>query len=153
MDVVVLEDVLAGFEVLGFDGLLGGLDAAGDHAALDGDAFLHAEALEEGGDPLAGEDAHEVVFEREIEAGGTGVALTASAAAELVIDAAALVPFGAEDVKTTGGDDGVVLGFCGSLVRGDGGVPVGLGGFELLPGVVEAEHAGASDRLDGALGR
>ena len=31
-DVVVLEDVFAGLEVLRFDGLLRGLDAAGDHA-------------------------------------------------------------------------------------------------------------------------
>ena len=61
-DVVVLEDVLAGLEVLRLDGLLGGFDAAGDHAALDGDAFFHAEALAQGGDPLAGEDAHEVIF-------------------------------------------------------------------------------------------
>ena len=44
--------------------------------------------LEQGGDPLAGEDAHEVVFEGEEEAGGAGVALTAGAAAKLVVDAA-----------------------------------------------------------------
>ncbi len=104
-DVVVLEDVLAGLEVLRFDGLLRGFDAAGDHAALDGHAFFHAEALEQGGDPLAGEDAHEVVFEREIEAGGAGVALAAGAAAELVVDAAGLVAFGAEDVQAAGCDD------------------------------------------------
>ncbi len=41
-----------------------------------GNALFHAEALEEGGDPLAGEDAHEVVFEGEEEARGAGVALT-----------------------------------------------------------------------------
>ncbi len=35
---------------------------------------------------------------------------------------------------------------------GDGGVPGGLGGFELLAGVVEADHAGAGDGLDGAFG-
>ena len=45
-DVVVLEDVLAGFEVLGFDGFLRRLDAAGDHAAFDGYALFHAEGLE-----------------------------------------------------------------------------------------------------------
>ena len=87
-DVVVFEDVFAGLEVLGFDGFLRGFDAAGDHAGFDGDALFHAEALEERGDPLAGEDAHEVVFEREEEARGAGIALTAGAAAELVVDAA-----------------------------------------------------------------
>ena len=80
-DVVVLEDVFAGFEVLRFDCFLRGLDAAGDHAGFDGDALFHAETLEERGDPLASEDAHEVVFEGEEEARGAGVALTAGAAA------------------------------------------------------------------------
>ena len=87
-DVVVFEDVFAGLEVLAFDGFLCALDTLGHHAAFDGDAFLHAEALEESGDPFTGEDAHEVVFEGEEEAGGAGVALTAGAAAELIVDAA-----------------------------------------------------------------
>jgi len=87
-DVVVLEDVFAGLEVLRLYGFLGGLDALGDHARLDGDAFFHAEGLQEGGDPLAGEDAHEIVFERKEEARGAGVTLTAGAATELVVDAA-----------------------------------------------------------------
>ncbi len=112
-DVVVLEHVLAGLEVLRLDGLLRGLDALGDHAALDGHALFHAEALQQGGDPLAGEDAHEVVFEREEEARGAGIALTSGAAAKLVVDAAGLVAFGAEDVEAAGGDDGIVL-----LLRG-----------------------------------
>ena len=119
---------------------------------LDGDAFFHAEALEEGGDPLAGEDAHEVVFEREEEAGGAGVALTAGASAELIVDAAGLVALGAEDVEAAGFDDGFVFGFGGGFVSGDGGVPGGLRGFELLTGVVEADHAGAGDGRDGAFG-
>ena len=45
-DVVVLEEVLAGFEVLRFDLLLCLFDAAGDHLRLDGDALFHTEALE-----------------------------------------------------------------------------------------------------------
>ena len=151
-DVVVLEDVLAGLEVLGFDGLLRGLDAAGDHAGLRSDAFLHAETLEKAGDPLAGEDAHQVVFEREIEAAGAGVALPSGAAAQLVVDAAGLMPLCAEDVEAAGGDDGVVLGLGGSFVGGYGGVPGLVGGLELLAVVVEAEHAGAGDGLDRALG-
>ncbi len=43
-DLVVFEQVLAAVEVPFLDLLLGGLDAARDHAALDGLAFLHAEA-------------------------------------------------------------------------------------------------------------
>ena len=149
-DVVVLEDVFAGLEVLGFDGLLGGLDAAGDHAGFDGDALFHAEALEESGDPLAGEDAHEVVFEREVEARGSGVALTAGASAKLVVDAARLVTLGAEDVQASGADDCVVLSLGCSFVRGYCGIPGGLRGFELLRLIVEAEHARRRDGRDGS---
>ncbi len=99
---------------------------------FDGHALFHAEALEQGGDPLAGEDAHEVVFEREVEARGAGVALTAGAAAKLVVDAAGLVALGAEDVEAAGVDDGVVL----DLARRRRGLrrlrPMPLRGFELL---------------------
>ena len=151
-DVVVFEDVLAGLEVLGLDGFLRRLDAAGDHAGFDGDTLFHAEGLEEAGDPLAGEDSHEVVFEGEEEAGGAGVSLTAGAAAELVVDAAGLVAFGAEDVEATGFDDGVMLGFGGGGVGFDGVVPVLLRDFELLRLVVEADEACESDGGDGAFG-
>ena len=40
-------------------------------------------------DPLAGEEAHQVVLQRQVEAGRAGVALPAGAAAELVVDAPA----------------------------------------------------------------
>ena len=85
---VVLEHMFPRLEVLRLDCLLRGLDAAGDHAGLNGHALFHAEALEQGGDPLARKDAHEVVLEREVEARGSGVALAAGASAKLVVDAA-----------------------------------------------------------------
>ena len=50
----------------------------------------------------AAEDAHEIVFERQEELGGAGVALTAGAAAQLIVDAAALMPLGADDVEAAG---------------------------------------------------
>ena len=96
-DVVVLEQVFTGFEVLRFHGLLRGLDAAGDQPRFDRNAFFHAKALEQRANPFLGEDAHQVVFEREIEARGTGVALAAGASTKLIIDAARLVSFGAEN--------------------------------------------------------
>ena len=43
--VVVFENMFAGFEVLGFDGLLGSFDSPGDQARLDGNAFFHAQPL------------------------------------------------------------------------------------------------------------
>ena len=47
------------------------------------------------GDAVGPEDAHQVVFERQIEARRAGVALAAGAAAQLVVDAARLVALGA----------------------------------------------------------
>ena len=97
--VVVLEEVLADGEVLRLDLLLGALDGARHHAVLDRNAFFHAQTLHQAGDPLGPEDAHQVVFERQIEARGPGIALPAGAAAQLVVDAARLVALGAEDVQ------------------------------------------------------
>ena len=80
------------------------------HAVLDRHAFFHAEALHQPGDAVRAEDAHQVVFEREIEPRGAGIALTAGAAAQLVVDAARLVPLGADDVQAAEPDDFLVLG-------------------------------------------
>ncbi len=107
---VVFEQVLADFEVALFDFLLSAFDAAGDHAAFDRLAFLHAEAGEQVLDPLAGEDPHQVVFEREVEAAAAGIALPAATAAELQVDAAGFVPLGADDVQAAELFDFLALG-------------------------------------------
>ena len=60
-------------------------------------ALLEAEPLQHPAHPVRAEDAHQVVFEREEEAERAGVALPAGAAAQLVVDAPALVPLGADD--------------------------------------------------------
>ena len=108
--VVVLEQVLADGEVLRLDLLLRALDGACDHAVLDRHALFHAEPLHQARDAVRPEDAHQVVFERQVEARRAGVALAAGAAAQLVVDAPRLVPLGAEDVQAAERDDLVVLG-------------------------------------------
>ena len=80
-----------------------------EHAALDDLAFLHAGH----GQPALrairiAEDAHEVVFHRQIEAAGARIALAARTAAQLVVDAARFMALGADDVQATGGDHLVV---------------------------------------------
>src|SRR6266851_1748610 len=110
--VVVFEQVLAGVEVLGFDGFLRVFDAAGDELGLDGHAFSHAQAVHEGLDALATEDAHEIVFEREKEARRAGITLAAGASTQLIVDAAGFVALGAENVQAAEGDDFIVLGFA-----------------------------------------
>ena len=66
--VVVFEEVLADGEVLRLDLLLRAGDGVGHHLVLDRHAFFHAEALHQPGDAIGAEDAHQVVFEREVEA-------------------------------------------------------------------------------------
>ena len=97
--VVVLEDVLAHDEVLLLDLLLRALDLAREELRLHRLVVRDLEALHDPVDPLAGEQAHEIVLAREVEARLAGVALAARAAAELVVDAPRLVALGAEHVE------------------------------------------------------
>ena len=128
-DLVVLEQVLAGLEVLLLDLLLRLLDLPGDHPALDRLPVLHAEARQESGHPLAAVDAHQVVLQRQEEPGGAGVALPAGPAAELVVDAPAVVPLGADDVQPAHADDlpALLLHLLGALDLLDGALPDVLG--------------------------
>ena len=87
-DVVVLEQVLADVEVAAFDLALRVLDALRHPRVLDGLVVRHAHLLHQRLDAVAGEDAHQVVLEREVEGARARVALTACTAAELVVDAA-----------------------------------------------------------------
>ena len=107
-DVVVLDDVLAVDEVELLDLLLRALDAARQHLGLDRLAVGRAEArVEDLVDPLAGEQADDLVLRREEEARLAGVALAAGAAAQLVVDPARLVPLGAEHVEAAPVGDAV----------------------------------------------
>ena len=93
-------------EVLLLDLPLGLLDLLGEDAGLD--RLLVAlvvddlEAVEDLVDPVAGEQADEVVLGGEEEARLAGVALAAGAAAQLVVDAARLVALGADDEQAAG---------------------------------------------------
>src|SRR5918995_295066 len=100
--VVVLEDVLAHHEVLLFDLLLRVLDLLGEDRRLHRLVVGHLEPLHDVLDPVAREQAHELVLAGEGEARLAGVALAARAAAKLVVDAARLVALGAEHVEAAG---------------------------------------------------
>ena len=106
---VVLEDVLADLEVAVLDGALRALDRLRDHLRLErhvvGERLAHHPVHRAGR-----EQAHELVFERQVEAALAGVALAAGAAAQLVVDAAALVALGAEHVEAAELADLVALG-------------------------------------------
>ena len=51
------------------------------------------------GNAVGGEDAHQVVFERNVEARRSGIALASGTSAKLVVDAPRFVAFGADDVQ------------------------------------------------------
>ena len=100
--VVEFQQVLADLEVARLDLLLRLLQRLVDPGMDDRLALLEAELAQHAVHALGAEDAHQVVFERQEELGGAGVALAAGAAAQLVVDAPALVALGADDVEAAG---------------------------------------------------
>ena len=100
--IVILQQLLANIEVAPFHLALRLLDGIGHHAVLDRLALLHTESLHEALDPVRRENAHEVVFQRQVEPGKTGVALPTRAAAQLVVDTARFVALGTEDMQPAG---------------------------------------------------
>ncbi len=79
--VVVFQRVLADGEVLGLDFLLGSFDGFGDHAVGDDFPFFHTEAIHDAAEPIAAEQAHEIILQRQEEDRGAGVPLTAGPSA------------------------------------------------------------------------
>ena len=102
--IVEFEQVLADVEVARFDLLLGLFQRLVDPRMDDRLVLLEAQLLQHRIHALGTEDAHEVVIEREIEQRAAGIALAAGAAAQLVVDAPALVALGADDEQAAGSD-------------------------------------------------
>src|SRR5262249_33481599 len=100
-----LEDVLARDEVLLLDLLLSAFDLVGEDLRLHGLILGDLEALHDALDPVAGEQAHQIVLAGEVEARLPGIALTPGAAAQLVVDPARLVALRAEHVQAAEIDD------------------------------------------------
>ena len=100
--VVVLQQVLADVEVARLDLALRLLQRLVDPGVDDRLALLHPEPAEHRVEPVGAEDPHQVVLEAEVEVGAARVALAAGAAAELVVDAPALVALGGEHVEAAG---------------------------------------------------
>ena len=116
-DVVVLQDVLTDLEVAGLHLMLGRRNRTRHHAVFQRhvlrvgtrshDALRHARV----------EQAHQVVFHRQVEAGLARVALTAGASAQLVVDTTRLVALRTEHVQAAQLAYLLTLGFDG-LFRG-----------------------------------
>ncbi len=104
-DVVVLQQLLADIEVAALDLALRRFDRARDDAGLDRFALGHLQAVHDRAHAVAGEDAQQLVVQRQIEARRTRVALAAGAAAQLVVDPARFVALGADDMQAARGLD------------------------------------------------
>ena len=104
-DVVVFEEALADAEVVFLDLLLRALDRLSDHAMLDHIALDVAQSVHHFRHPVRGEEAHQIVLERHVELRRTRIPLAASTSAQLAVDAAAVVAFGADDGQTASGLD------------------------------------------------
>src|SRR5258708_18659979 len=89
---------LAGVGMHCFDLVLGGGDRTGHPGMLGG---LDLEAVHQPSNTICRrtEDLHQVVFERDEEPARARVALTAGAAAQLIVDPPTFVPLGADDVQ------------------------------------------------------
>ena len=102
--IVKLENVLADVEIARLDLLLRLLERFVDPRVDDRFVLLEAEALEHRVHALRSENAHEIVLQRQEELRPARIPLAARSAAQLVIDAAAFVPLGADDVEPAGVD-------------------------------------------------
>ena len=89
--VVVLEQVLADIEVGALDARLRAFHQPADHADFHRHGVVNLHALHQALGLLAAKAAHQLIFQREVEARGAGVALAGGAAAQLVINAPGLV--------------------------------------------------------------
>ena len=63
-------------------------------------ALGHLEANHDGVEPIPGEDLHQRIVERQVEARRAWIALAAGSSAQLIVDAPGFVALGPDDVQT-----------------------------------------------------
>ena len=97
----------------------------------DGLAFLQPQFLQHRVHALGAEDAHQIVFEGQIEQRAAGIALAPGAAAQLVVNAAAFMALGADDEQPAGSDNLLPVGF-----------DLGLDGLDTLLALGPLRHVG-----------
>ena len=74
--VVIFQHVLTGIEMLRFHFFLRLLDGPRNQGMLDRLIFLHPQFIHQGRDVVSAEQTHQIIFQGQIETGGTRVALT-----------------------------------------------------------------------------
>ncbi len=107
--VVILKHVLTDFVVARLNALLSILNLSGEHLRFDRLVLSQTHLLNQAADAFTAEQAHQIILHGEEELGGTRIALTARAAAQLIVDTAGLVALRADDVQAADGDHAVVF--------------------------------------------
>ena len=131
--VVEFQQLLADVEVAAFDLGLRPFKAFVDPGVNDGFALFQTQLGQDGIEPFRPENPHQIVFEAQEEFRPPRIALPTGTAAQLIVDAAGLMAFGAQHEQTTGGQNGDL--FLGMFSLDPGahfiGVQVGVGGNRL----------------------
>ena len=91
IDVIVFQQVFADIEVARLNFSLRVFNRARDHFMLNRFIFLQPHGAHHRHHAVTGENAHQVIFKRQVEARNARVTLTAGAAAELVVNPARFV--------------------------------------------------------------
>ncbi len=108
-----MQHVFADAEVPALHPALGALNGVGHHARLNGHIVLNLQAVHHGGKPFAAKKAHQIVLQGDVEPAFARVSLAAGAAPQLVVNAAALMALGANDIEAAQRLD--LLGLRGNL--------------------------------------
>ena len=145
-DVVELQQVLADVEVACLDLLLRLFQRLVDPGMGDRLALLQAQPLEHAVELVRGEDPHQIVFQGQEEQRPSGITLPAGAAAELIVDPPALMPFGADHEQPAGSDHRLLLHRM--LVPDPGFLLRPLVGVDDLPGLLGQAHVQIAAELD-----
>ena len=106
--IIVFKQLLADVKVASFDFSLRFFDGVGHHTVLNGFTPLHPEGLHKALDPIGGKNAHQVVFERQIETRNPGVTLPSGAPTQLIVDTTGFMPLGPENMETAGLDNRIM---------------------------------------------
>ena len=108
--IVKVQQMLADIEMVALHLDLGAADGLGNQLVLNGNVGVHSAPAHHRLDAVAAKALHQFILEGHIELGTARIPLAAGAAAQLIVNAAGVVMFGAEDMETAQGHDLVVFG-------------------------------------------
>jgi len=113
--IVVFQHFFTDVKVLAFNTNLCLLDRRGNQFVFDWLIFRHIEPFHQPFDAIAPEAAHQIVFQRQIEARRSRIALATTASAQLIVDPARFMPLRADHMQATRRDHHRAVTLAGGL--------------------------------------